>query len=1047
MKTPFIHPLLRRSTEVSRSSLVAGLLILAAAPAALAATNTWTGAAPAGPFQRDWSNTANWSAGNVAESGDLAVFPAGASYIGPVVQNLGGQFSNLQGIIFQAPGYTLTQLPVSVSGVIGADYAAAGAAVVDVAVKLDATAAFSANNSSAQLEFRKAVDLNGKTLTVGGTGVLKFDGAVNGLGNIVKNGTGRMEINGAMPQGGGVSVNDGTVLCNHISMGKPVNVHGGRLGGNGTAANVTVDNGGAVEPGLNGGGTLTVTGSVSLNATASARFFIATAGAGGYTRIASAGGFTAGGGALVLTFAAGYQPSVGAVMTLVDNQSANAVSGTFAGLPEGGTRTQGGVIYRISYTGGTGNEVTLTAIGAVDTGVERVWTGAADTFWSTPGNWIGGVAPQPGDSVQFPGVPVKVCVNTLASGFPLQRVRLTAGGYTLSGAALALTDGIVQQAPAGAAVNTVTLPLTGPVVAGRTTTVRLQSGGDLLLAPVTGFAQPFSDDVLLLQNDQPGSLLTSRVALSGAGVLAKSGAGPARVEGVSTHTGGTRVYEGELQAPMADALGSNQAGIDPAGTLVTGSPAGAFVDFSIPVSAAGRIRAAGPTRWTGQVFTQAGQLARFSADAAMDLEIDGVIAGNGGVQFEGLGNHFLKGSAANTYSGPTLVKDHAIVLAMKSAGLVSLPGEVMVSNARLEIHNADQIADAATVEVNAGGAFYCYAPETVNRLRLNYGVVRGFAPLTVTGSIESLAGADTSFISGTLAAGPAPVAWITADGAAQPDIEFNGALSHGAGTTGRFVLSGPGRVKVLDGSAADHAEVELTLNAGTLEWNDLPAGAAPFGPAVVLNGGTLTGTGCVRSITAQAGGALAPGGTPGTFQSGPVSLAPGAVVHVDLNGPAGDLLKVDGSVSLNSAALVLHGTAPAYGAPVVIVSNDGADAVSTPFSALPEGGRIILGTALLQVSYTGGDGNDITLTRVPPPAPDDARINFAGLTTGLAGVPVPVTATGEGLPGFSYSLEYSTDLQTWTTAATRPADSNGQLSLTWIASGSWPRLFLRMRAL
>src|SRR5262245_35120935 len=32
----------------------------------------------------------------------------------------------------------------------------------------------------------------------------------------------------------------------------------------------------------------------------------------------------------------------------------------------------------------------------------RVWTGAVDANWMTPGNWVGGVAPQADDNLLFP---------------------------------------------------------------------------------------------------------------------------------------------------------------------------------------------------------------------------------------------------------------------------------------------------------------------------------------------------------------------------------------------------------------------------------------------------------------------------------------------------------------------------------------------------------------------------------------------------------------------------------------------------------------------
>jgi hypothetical protein len=56
---------------------------------------------------------------------------------------------------------------------------------------------------------------------------------------------------------------------------------------------------------------------------------------------------------------------VGSVITIVEVQSASPIAGTFAGLAQSAVIvTTSGQAFRISYVGGTGNDVTLTAIDA-----------------------------------------------------------------------------------------------------------------------------------------------------------------------------------------------------------------------------------------------------------------------------------------------------------------------------------------------------------------------------------------------------------------------------------------------------------------------------------------------------------------------------------------------------------------------------------------------------------------------------------------------------------------------------------------------------------
>jgi hypothetical protein len=55
----------------------------------------------------------------------------------------------------------------------------------------------------------------------------------------------------------------------------------------------------------------------------------------------------------------------GSILTIVDNDSGSPIGGTFGGLPEGANVSAGGQIFRISYVGGDGNDITLQASEAV----------------------------------------------------------------------------------------------------------------------------------------------------------------------------------------------------------------------------------------------------------------------------------------------------------------------------------------------------------------------------------------------------------------------------------------------------------------------------------------------------------------------------------------------------------------------------------------------------------------------------------------------------------------------------------------------------------
>jgi hypothetical protein len=59
----------------------------------------------------------------------------------------------------------------------------------------------------------------------------------------------------------------------------------------------------------------------------------------------------------------GFVPQGGAMFTIINSvDAATTVVGTFAGIPEGGSLVVGNAVFRVTYRGGTGNDVVLTAV-------------------------------------------------------------------------------------------------------------------------------------------------------------------------------------------------------------------------------------------------------------------------------------------------------------------------------------------------------------------------------------------------------------------------------------------------------------------------------------------------------------------------------------------------------------------------------------------------------------------------------------------------------------------------------------------------------------
>lgn len=79
----------------------------------------------------------------------------------------------------------------------------------------------------------------------------------------------------------------------------------------------------------------------------------------GYTQAQVTGTISLGGATLAVNL--GFSPVVGSTFTIIDNDSTDAVVGTFSSLPEGSSFVVGGnKQFIITYNGGTGNDVVLT---------------------------------------------------------------------------------------------------------------------------------------------------------------------------------------------------------------------------------------------------------------------------------------------------------------------------------------------------------------------------------------------------------------------------------------------------------------------------------------------------------------------------------------------------------------------------------------------------------------------------------------------------------------------------------------------------------------
>jgi hypothetical protein len=200
-----------------------------------------------------------------------------------------------------------------------------------------------------------------------------------------------------------------------------------------------------------------------------------------------------------------------------------------------------------------------------------------------------------------------------------------------------------------------------------------------------------------------------------------------------------------------------------------------------------------------------------------------------------------------------------------------------------------------------------------------------------------------------------------------------------------------GNLKVLTGTYNGNVDVNKALNLrGTPTIN-----------------GTLT--------TSVAGAEISPGFSPGIMNSGSLTMASGSTLNIELAGTAAgsgyDQMNVTGTVNLGGATLnlsILSPFAPANGNQFVIVKNDGTDSVTGTFNGLAQNAVFFVGANAFQISYNGGDGNDVVLTVV-------SLCNTVSIPTGIStptGVPVTVPinvddTTGKGLLSYDFTITYN----------------------------------------
>lgn len=559
-----------------------------------------------------------------------------------------------------------------------------------------------------------------------------------------------------------------------------------------------------------------------------------------------------------------------------------------------------------------------------------VWTGDQDNLWGTNNagntNWAGDVLPVDGDDLLFPAVAANFTNSNNIVGLDLLQIEFGGTLSVVSGNPVTLTGpvGLLDSSAAGS--NTLNL--------------------NVALAVSTTFGV-----------NQVGSTLTVGGVVSGTADVTKSGPGRLVLNTAASYVGTTTISNGTL------AIGVNDA-VPVSSPLVVSNP-GVFdlngFNQTVP-SLAG----------TGTV-TNGGALVRtLTLNITGTPQFDGVLSGNLSLVKTGAGTQTLAGANPNTYAGTTSITEGVLNL-NKPIGVIAVPGAgpsltigdglgAGVDTVRLS--EKDQLSPTlAPVILSTGLLDVGIVSQEVAGLDLTAGTVSSTSGvLMVSGDIMSRAAAASSVISGNLDLTGGTRNFVVANGAAATDLDVSARISNGA-----LTKVGPGLLRL--GGANVYAGATV-ISDGTLQVD-----GSILSPTT-LNGGTLAGIGSIGTLTSGAGGSVAPGaaggGGPGTLASGNLALNAATTFRVQLDGtipgdaPGNhDQLNVSGSVNLGGAALnPTLGFAPVPGDRFVLITNDGADAVAGTFAGLAERSTLNIGGNVYEITYRGGDGNDVVLTRL-----------------------------------------------------------------------------------
>lgn len=703
-----------------------------------------------------------------------------------------------------------------------------------------------------------------------------------------------------------------------------ITLNRGTLTGSGRAVRVTAAAGGVISPATGSGSAIFKATRLTANSATTLEFDIngATAGSGhDQLDIAassidpSSNGVTLASAVLVLRDSVALP--VGTIITLIKNDGNDAVSGTFTGLANFAFVTTDFNRFILSYNGGTGNDVTLTAVTPPDSGTTRVWDGGgSNTSWLTAANWAGDVVPAPGDSLEFPSAVHVTSSNDFPAGMIFHSLIFSGIGSNstariIFGNAIQLTGNITcSVSDATARFVDILLPVTLLSDASITNTNKRSLRFKSSLVTTTANLRFRGDGSATQRNI---------LFLTGGGLL--SGPAKVRVEAnvnvnlassiAHTYAGGSFVESGNL---------SGRADVVTANGLTLGTGASIATAFLTPID----------SPLTGTIIVNSQATLDFGFGGATNQIIQNLQLNNGSIIGENL-----------TLSGD-----------------LTIDGSDSLTVATLACQNFNYSIGSCAISSALACQDYTQSVPTLT-----------VPNVTLSGNLSLAVGASLSATQFTV---PDAVGTHTLALAAGSQIT-TGSLGNPILANQNFLVTGSGLLQVDTLLATD----TLRVAGPELRHNGSVPESSPFKGQARLDGGKISGNGLFRNIEVLAGGGqIAPGTSPGILTSQSAQLNSATTVVYEINsataGTGYDQFAVGTIVPGNATvSLVLDpGYVPLVGQEFILMQyNLGSIPFPGTFAGISEGGTRTLAPGItVAFSYQGGDGNDFSATVTNSPA-------------------------------------------------------------------------------